>query len=690
MGLGDLIPSLAQDPASNGLQMSPQELQRRQAIVDALTKEGSSYAPVQSWTQGAARLAQALSGVVQRNRLDAMQNQYRNQTAKDSSALMAALFGGQQPAAQSASSPEPGGASTPIGSSVSDMLPTFAKVGGGFGISPEYLAKTAQIESAGNPNAHNPSGADGLFQFMPATAQQYGLSDTRDPMASTVAAARLASDNRNALAKALGRDPTDAELYLAHQQGAGGAAKLLANPDAPAASIVGAKAVTQNGGTPNMSAGDFANIWLKKFANVSVPGGSAQSTAGMAFAGSQPTLQDQGSSEDQETPAKAAAVPPSPPQVQAAAQQSSGPSPQVAAAMRVLQNPYATPQMQQIAGLIIQKAIPAQQQFSAPYKDADGNLLQRKPDGQVVMLAKGSEKPSAQKPFVMGEDQYGRKIYGQLDQSGKPVPIEQPQAAQQQSSPDAMNLHGEEFMGTLDPQIAGQVRAIVEGRAPYPTGMLLKTPYGQKLAAYVTQADPSFEAGNPTARAKFLSDYSTGTVGKNNNALNTAIGHLLHLSDAAQNLTAGEWQGGQYPALNSIQNAMRTARGESSVTNFKNIVSQVAPEIVKVYRGSGGAEADIDRILKNIDASGSPKQINDAIGDLADLLKSKIEANSEQYRKVMGPLSKVPSMISDKAIAAMALLNNRRSDAVIHAASPTPSSGVKRYRYDPNGNLVAQ
>ena len=669
MGLGDLIPSLAQDPASNGLQMSPQELQRRQAIVDALTKEGSSYAPVQSWTQGAARLAQALSGVVQRNRLDAMQNQYRNQTAKDSSALMAALFGGQQPAAQSASSPEPGGASTPIASSVSNMLPTFAKVGGGFGVSPEYLAKTAQIESSGNPNAHNLSGADGLFQLMPETAQKYGVSDTRDPMASTVAAARLASDNRNALAKALGRDPTDAELYLAHQQGAGGAAKLLANPDAPAASIVGAKAVMQNGGTPNMSARDFANIWLKKFANVSVPGGSAQSPAG---------------------PAKAAAAPPSPPQVQAAAQQSSGPSPQVAAAMRVLQNPYATPQMQQIAGMIIQKAIPAQQQFSAPYKDADGNLLQRKPDGQVVMLAKGSEKPSAQKPFVMGEDQYGRKIYGQLDQNGKPVPIEQPQGAQQQSSPDAMNLHGEEFMSTLDPQIAGQVRAIVEGRAPYPTGMLLKTPYGQKLAAYVTQADPSFEAGNPTARAKFLSDYSTGTVGKNNNALNTAIGHLLHLSDAAQNLTAGEWLGGQYPALNSIQNAMRTARGESSVTNFKNIVSQVAPEIVKVYRGSGGAEADIDRILKNIDASGSPKQINDAIGDLADLLKSKIEANSEQYRKVMGPLSKVPSMISDKAIAAMALLNNRRSDAVIHASSPTPSSGVKRYRYDPNGNLIAQ
>ncbi len=63
----------------------------------------------------------------------------------------------------------------------------------------------------------------------------------------------------------LGRPVTGGELYLAHQQGPGGAAKLLSNPNALAVDIVGAKAVKLNGGNEKMTAGEFANIWISKF-----------------------------------------------------------------------------------------------------------------------------------------------------------------------------------------------------------------------------------------------------------------------------------------------------------------------------------------------------------------------------------------------------------------------------------------
>lgn len=134
------------------------------------------------------------------------------------------------------------------------------------GLPAGYLARTAQIESGGDPNAQNPnSSAGGMFQFIDSTAQQYGLTDKMDPRASADAAARLAADNAAHLRAALGREPTAAELYLAHQQGAGGAARLLANPDTPAASIVGNDAVTLNGGNTRMSARDFSNKWTGKF-----------------------------------------------------------------------------------------------------------------------------------------------------------------------------------------------------------------------------------------------------------------------------------------------------------------------------------------------------------------------------------------------------------------------------------------
>lgn len=41
---------------------TPDQIRRRQAYADALMKQGSDYTPVQSWTQGAARLAQGLIG----------------------------------------------------------------------------------------------------------------------------------------------------------------------------------------------------------------------------------------------------------------------------------------------------------------------------------------------------------------------------------------------------------------------------------------------------------------------------------------------------------------------------------------------------------------------------------------------------------------------------------------------------
>lgn len=141
-----------------------------------------------------------------------------------------------------------------------------------YGQDPSYLQRQAIIESGGRPGAQNPnSSAGGLFQFIDSTAKDYGLSNKFDPVAASDAAARLARDNGAVLAKALGRAPTPGELYLAHQQGSGGARGLLTNPDAPAASIVGRKAVLGNGGSPNDTAAQFASRWVSKFDGAGTP-----------------------------------------------------------------------------------------------------------------------------------------------------------------------------------------------------------------------------------------------------------------------------------------------------------------------------------------------------------------------------------------------------------------------------------
>lgn len=134
-----------------------------------------------------------------------------------------------------------------------------------YGQNANILARIIQIESNFKPNAKNPnSSAGGLAQFIDSTAKQYGLQNRYDPSQALDAAARLMRDNANYLQKILGRQATGGELYLAHQQGAGGAGKLLSNPSAAASSIVGADAVRLNGGNLGMTAREFAELWIKK------------------------------------------------------------------------------------------------------------------------------------------------------------------------------------------------------------------------------------------------------------------------------------------------------------------------------------------------------------------------------------------------------------------------------------------
>ena len=94
----------------------------------------------------------------------------------------------------------------------------------------------AYIETSGTFDesvSRGPNGAKGLFQFVPGTAEQYGIRGRElDPVANTDAAARLYLDNQRQLVRRHTQDgraylsgaqePGGLDMYLAHQQGAAG------------------------------------------------------------------------------------------------------------------------------------------------------------------------------------------------------------------------------------------------------------------------------------------------------------------------------------------------------------------------------------------------------------------------------------------------------------------------------------
>lgn len=129
-----------------------------------------------------------------------------------------------------------------------------------------YLERTAQIESSGDPSAQNEnSSAGGLFQQIDSNAREFGVTNRFDALQSTVGAAKFARQNAAKLRGVLGREPTGAELYLAHQQGGGGAASLLRDRNRPVRELLSADAIRLNGGNLNMTAGQFADLWINKW-----------------------------------------------------------------------------------------------------------------------------------------------------------------------------------------------------------------------------------------------------------------------------------------------------------------------------------------------------------------------------------------------------------------------------------------
>jgi membrane-bound lytic murein transglycosylase D len=82
----------------------------------------------------------------------------------------------------------------PIPAAAAGLLPLLREVFTGAGMPPE-LAWLAEVESTFNPEARSPVGACGLFQLMPITARELGLSskapdERTDPQKNTQAAAK--------------------------------------------------------------------------------------------------------------------------------------------------------------------------------------------------------------------------------------------------------------------------------------------------------------------------------------------------------------------------------------------------------------------------------------------------------------------------------------------------------------------
>jgi len=413
-----------------------------------------------------------------------------------------------------------------------------------------YLARLGQVESNNNPNAKNGS-STGLYQFHPDTFARLGGTDINDPEQQKAAALKLAQESAQTLQQA-GVPVDDANLYIMHQQGSGGGLALLTAP--PEINAIAAltpmygnptrarQAIVNNGGTPDMTAGQFVAMWRQKWGR-----------------GAQAQAQPYQVASNGDTP-----PPPSGMNLPAGAR-------------------------------VIHAAAPD------PMKE-----LQRQKLELDIAKAKQEQAPAVAPP----------------------------------GNPD---LHGGVYLKTLPQSQAQIVKALAEGRMTFPSGMALSKPYWQNILMAVGQYDPSFDTANPQSRAKTRVDFTSGASAKNVTALNTVVGHLDGLDKAIDALpNVGGFPGAKL--VNKIERGYANQAQNATAgdyADFENKKTAVANELTRVFRQSGGAEADIQDWKAKLDGADSKATLKKVVRSMAELINSRLEALGEQYKQGLG-VSKDP------------------------------------------------
>lgn len=249
---------------------------------------------------------------------------------------------------------------------------------------------------------------------------------------------------------------------------------------------------------------------------------------------------------------------------------------------------------------------------------------------------------------------------------GMPVPAANP-----------LGPHGDMYLQTLDQTQAAQVKALAEGRLAFPTGTALKSPYWQEMLQHVAQYDPGFDAVNYNARAATRKGFTSGKEAQTVNALNTVAEHLGTLSDYTKDLNNTSFQ-----PYNRLKNYIADQTGDPTIARFNTAKKAVADEVAKVWRASGGSQADIEENLHNLNSAQSPEQLNAAIGTLTKLISGKVSALQDQYTSGMGTTQDVRPLVSPEAGAAFEKTLQRAgldAPALDHPAplgAPAPASAA--------------
>ena len=239
-------------------------------------------------------------------------------------------------------------------------------------------------------------------------------------------------------------------------------------------------------------------------------------------------------------------------------------------------------------------------------------------------------------------------------------------------------------LGSVD-QPSSTAQMVANYQVPLQTA-LARTPIAARniLLDQIKAVNPQFQEQYYESFKKAEENATSGKLGDSSRALNTMMGHLGVLNQAADALHNNDIQG-----LNRIANAIGAQLGSTAKTTYDTIVHRLGPEVTKAYIAGGGTSGERGSNEEDFSSNLAPKQIKQNIGISAYLADSLIKANQEQYNR--GTYGRgQQKLMTDEAegirqrLVQQAPANLRGAAGGGHVIQ----IGTKQYRYNGSGNTA--
>ena len=286
--------------------------------------------------------------------------------------------------------------------------------------------------------------------------------------------------------------------------------------------------------------------------------------------------------------------------------------------------------------------------------DESGNVITKDALGQTTDIKPAAVKAEkTQKAPVTWVVPNGRKetTYG-YDANGKQIVLgvknlDAPKSDKTADHPVYFNttLTGDAFLKTLSPVDQAHVKALNEGREPFPTAkMMASNPYYERLADAVAQYNPDFDATAFSTRKNANTAFTTGIQGRQLLAFGSAVKHLETLGgliDALKNKDVVQ--------LNRFNNIWEKQTGQIAVTNFEAAKGIVAKEIMKAIVTGGGGVEERQELSRLMDAAKSPEQLKGVVDTYYELMNAQKENLIIQRDAAGLPRSSLPDYTKHSA-----------------------------------------